>query len=79
MPTRNDKTPHLVLLEPFLQQLLPALSENGPSEFKGLVFVQLALFQQNAKVLQNRGKSTRLHWNLLELVDGRWCAKDTLV
>ena len=42
----------LVLLQPLLQQLLPALGQDWPAELEGLVLVELALVQQDPEVLQ---------------------------
>lgn len=44
-------TLQFILFEPFLNKLLLALSQYGPAELQGLVFVELAAFEENAKVL----------------------------
>ena len=45
----------LVLLEPLLQELLPALGQDGPAELQGLVLVELTLVQQDTEILQQWG------------------------
>lgn len=60
---------HLVLLQPFLQQLLAALLEHRPAELQRLKLIELALVQQNAKVLEQRGGLSRLSWDALKATD----------
>ena len=71
--------PHLVLFEPLLQQLLASLLQHGPAQLQGLKLVELALVQQDAKVLEEGGRLARLGRNTLEPPDGVRCAEDTLV
>ena len=59
----------LVLLQPFFQELFAALLKHWSTEFQGLEFVQLALVQEDSKVLEQRGSLARLGRNLLEFAD----------
>lgn len=69
---------HLVLLQPFFQQLLAALLEDRPAELQRLKLIELALVQQDSKVLQERRGLARLGRNALETPDGVWGAQDPL-
>ena len=69
---------YLVLLKPLLEQLLPALLENGPRELHGLEVVELALLKENTKVLQNGGKTTRGRGCCLEGLDDLSRPEDAL-
>lgn len=69
---------YLVFLEPLLQKLLSSLLENRPAKLQGLKLVELALIQQDAKVLQQGGGLAWLSWNALETTDGVWGSQDTL-
>lgn len=70
--------PHLVLLQPFLQQLLAALLQDGPAQLQGFKLVELALIQKDTKVLQQRRGLTRLGGDTLKLADGLRRPQDTL-
>lgn len=69
---------HLVLLQPFLQQLLAPLLEDRPAELQRLKLIELALIQQDSKVLEQRGGLARLGRNALEATDGVWGAQNAL-
>lgn len=69
---------YLVFLQPFLQELFAALLQDGPAKLQRLKLVQLALVQQNPKVLQQGRSLTRLGRNTLEPTDGVWGAQDPL-
>ena len=45
---------NLVLLQPFLEQLLAALLKHGTGEFHTLELVKFALLQEDTEVLKNR-------------------------
>ena len=62
----------LLFLQPFFQQLLPTLHQDRSAQLQRLVLVELALVQQNAKVLQQGGRLTGLRRHLLELLNGLW-------
>ena len=53
--------------------------QNGTRKLEGLVLVELALLEEDAEVLQDGQQGTRLHWNLLELLNGLQCVQDALV
>ena len=59
----------LVLFQPFFQKLFAALLKHWSTQFQRLEFVQLALVQENAKVLEQRRRLARLGRNLLEFAD----------
>ena len=61
---------NLVLFEPLLDELLLALGEHGPAQLQGLVLVQLAALQQDAKVLQKGRGLSRRGGHMLEALDG---------
>ena len=42
------------------------------------MLVELALLEEDAEVLQNEQQSTKLHWNLLELLNGLRRVQDAL-
>lgn len=69
---------HLVLLQPFLQQLLAALLQDRPAQLQRLKLVELTLVQQNTKVLQQWGGLTWLSWDALELTNGLCSAQNSL-
>ena len=69
---------YLVLLQPFLQQLLAALLQDRPAQFKRLKLVQLALVQKNTEVLQQWRGLTWLGRDTLELTDGLCRPQDSL-
>lgn len=69
---------HLVLLQPLLQQLLAPLLQNGPAELQRLKLIELALIQQDSKVLEQRRGLARLGRNALEAPDGVWSAQNAL-
>ncbi len=69
---------YLVLLQPFLQQLLAALLQDGPAQLQRLKLVELALVQQNTKVLQQRRGLTWLRRDTLKLTDGLRRPQDSL-
>lgn len=73
-----ERLAHLVLLQPFLQQLLAALLEDRPAELQRLKLIELALVQQDAKVLEQRGGLARLSWDALEATDGVRGSQDSL-
>ena len=68
---------HLLLFQPFLQQLLASLLQYRSTQLQGLILVELAFVQQDAKVLQE-GRRSCCGWNLLETLDGLRCAQDSL-
>lgn len=68
-----------VLLEPFFEEILAILSEDGTSEFEGLVTVQGAFVEENAKVLKNGRELARLHGYMLESFNCIGCSKDSLL
>lgn len=74
----GSNSPYLVLFQPFLQQLLASLLQDGPAQLQGLELVELALVEQNTKVLQQRRGLTWLGWDTLKLTDGLCCPKDSL-
>lgn len=69
---------YLVLLQPFLQQLLAALLQDRPAQLQRLKLVELTLVQQNTKVLQQWGGLTWLSWDALELPNGLGSAQNSL-
>lgn len=69
---------YLVFLQPLLQKLLSALLEDRPAKLQGLELVELALVQQDTKVLQQGGGLAWLIRNALETTDGVWSSQDTL-
>lgn len=69
---------YLVLLQPFLQQLLAALLQDRPAQLQRLKLVELTLVQQNPKVLQQWGGLTWLSWDALELTNGLCSAQNSL-
>ena len=62
-------TLEFVLSEPFLEQLLAALLQDGSAQLERLVLVQLALVEQYVEILQERRCLARLCGTLLELLD----------
>lgn len=69
---------YLVFLQPLLQKLLSSLLEDRPAKLQGFELVELALVQQDAKVLQQGGGLAWLSGNTLEATDGVWGSQDTL-
>lgn len=69
---------YLVLLQPFLQQLLATLLQDGPAQLQRLKLVELTLVQQNAEVLQQWGGLARLSWDALKLTDCLRCTQNAL-
>ena len=69
---------HLVFFQPLLNELLLALCKHGPAQLQGLVLVQLAGLQEDAKVLQQGGGLARGRGHLLEPLDGLGRAQDAL-
>lgn len=69
---------HLVFLQPFLQQLLPALLQNRSREFDRLEVVELSLLEQYTEILKYRRKATRGSRCLLECFDDLCRTQDTL-
>lgn len=69
---------HLVLFQPFFQQLLATLLKNRPAKLQRLKLVELALIQQDPEVLEQRRGLARLGRNALETADGVGGAQDTL-
>lgn len=69
---------HLVILQPFLQQLLTALLQDRAGEFDGFGMVELAFLEKDAKVLENRGEASRRRRCLLKRLDNRSSTQNTL-
>jgi len=68
----------LVFFQPFLDQLLSSLLQNGSAQLEGFELVQLTLIEQDAKVLEEWGRLTGLGGYLLELADRLRGPKDAL-
>jgi hypothetical protein len=66
-------------LEPFFEEILAILGEDGTGEFEGLVTVQGALVEENAKVLKNGGELAGLHGHMLESLNRFWRSEDSLM
>jgi hypothetical protein len=69
---------HLVLLKPFLQQLLTSLRKYRASQLEGLVLVEFALLQKDTEIGEDRRQCSGLDRNLLKLLDGIWNTENTL-
>ena len=69
---------YLVFLEPLLEELLAALLEHRAAQLQGLVLVELALVQQDPKVLEQGRRLARLSGHLLEPLDGLRCPQNAL-
>lgn len=69
----------LILFEPLLKQLLPALLQDWSAQLQRLVLVELPLFQKDAKILQQRRRLAWLGRHALEALDGLWSSQDTLM
>ena len=65
-----ETTSDLILLEPLLQQLLASLLEHGPAQLQRLKLVELALVQEDAKILEKGRGLAGLGRDPLELPDG---------
>lgn len=57
---------YLVLLEPFFQELFPALLQDGARQLNGLEVIEFPFLQKDTEVLKNRRKAPRGSWCLLE-------------
>lgn len=66
----------LVLLEPLLEELLPALGEDGACELERLDLVELSLLEEDAEVLEDGREDAGLGRHRLELLDGLGRAQD---
>jgi hypothetical protein len=64
---------YLILLQPLLQELLPALLKDRTSKLDRLEMVKLALLKEDTKVLQNRRKTTRRCRGSLKRLDNLYC------
>ena len=60
---------HFIFLEPLLQKLLPSLLKDWPRKLERFKVIQLALLQQNPKVLQDWRKPTRNSRSLFKRFD----------
>ena len=69
---------NLVFFQPLLQQLFAALLQHRAAQLQWLILVELALVQQDAKVLQQRRRGARSGRHLLESLDGLRGAQDSL-
>ena len=69
---------NLVFFQPLLQQLFAALLQHRAAQLQRLILVELALVQQNAKVLQQRRLGAWCWWQLLESLDDLRGAQDSL-
>ena len=69
---------NLVFLEPLLNELFLALSQDGPTELESLVFVQLTALQENPEILEEGRSLPGRGGHLLESQNGVCCAKNTL-
>mmetsp|Transcript_10474 Transcript_10474/g.36145 ORF Transcript_10474/g.36145 Transcript_10474/m.36145 type:complete len:1393 (-) Transcript_10474:82-4260(-) len=67
----------LVLVHPVLQKLLLVLGQDEPSQLQALQRVELALGEEGAKVLEERGGLARLDLDPLELLNGLLGAQGT--
>jgi hypothetical protein len=57
---------HLVLLEPFLQELFPALLQDRARQLNRLEMIEFPFLQKDTEVLKNRRKAPSGSWCLLE-------------
>ena len=69
---------NLVFFQPLLRQLFAALLQHRAAQLHRLVLVELALVQQDAKVLQQRRRGARSGRHLLESLNGLRGAQDSL-
>ena len=69
---------NLVCSQPLLHQLFAALPQHRAAQRQRLVLVELALVQQDAKVLQQRRLGAWCWWQLLESLDDLRGAQDSL-
>ena len=67
--TTDHSSTNLVLFEPLLDELFLALGKHGPAQLQGLILVQLATLQQDAKVLQQGGGLSWRGGYVLEALD----------
>jgi len=69
---------NLVFFQPLLPQLFAALLQHRAAQLHRLVLVELALVQQDAKVLQQRRRGARSGRHLLESLNRLRGAQDSL-
>ena len=69
---------YLVFLEPLFKQLFAALLQHRSAQLQGLKLVELALIQQDAKVLEQGRGLALLGRDTLEAPDGVGGAQDAL-
>lgn len=50
----SEQAKYLVLLQPLLQKLLPALLQDGAGELERLKVVEFTLLKQDTEVLEDR-------------------------
>lgn len=75
---RYHRHTNLVLFEPFLEKLLPPLLENRPCKLQRFEMVEFTLLKQDAKILENGGKSTRRSGGRFESLDDLVGSQNTL-
>ena len=54
-----DGCSHLVLLQPLLEELFPALLQDRTSKFNRLKMIEFTLLEENAEVLKNGRQASR--------------------
>jgi len=69
---------YLILLQPLLQELLPALLKDRASKLNRLEMVKLALLEEDTKVLQNGRKTTGRCRGSLKRLNNLYCTQNSL-
>jgi hypothetical protein len=69
---------YLILLQPLLQELLPALLKDRASKLNRLEMVKLALLEEDTKVLQNGRKTTGRCRGSLNRLNNLCCTQNSL-
>jgi hypothetical protein len=69
---------YLVLLQPFLQELLPTLLKDWARKFNRLEMIELPLLKEDTEVLQDGRQTTRRCWGCLERLDDLYGVQNSL-
>jgi broad specificity phosphatase PhoE len=69
---------HLVLFEPFFEELFPTLLQDWARELHRLEMIEFPFLQEDAEILENRRKTSGRSRRLLERLDDLRGAQDTL-
>ena len=69
---------YLVLLQPFLEELLSSLLQDRTSKLNGFKMIEFTLLEEDAEVLKNGGQTARRGGSRLEGFNDLSGSEDTL-